>query len=67
MADQIIREEDNEELWTKLHKTWLSERKPGYVILGGITYRVLIPDEDHIAFDPQSGFDQHYGSQSRGL
>ena len=66
MAD-IIRQDTHEKLWERLYKTWVAERKPGYVQLGNQSYRVLIPDEEHVAFEPQAGFDGHYGSQSRGL
>jgi hypothetical protein len=65
MADHIIRKDHP--MWERLYKTWVETRKPGYVVIGSKNYRVLIPDEDNVAFEPQSGFDQHYGSQSRGL
>jgi hypothetical protein len=67
MAEVIRKDEPNPKLWERLHKTWIAERKPGYVMLGGQSYRVLHPDEDNIAFVPQGGFDDSYGSQSRGL
>ena len=62
---EVIRKDDDQ--WEKLHKMWIQSGKPGYVVIGGTNYRVLIPDEDNIAFEVQSGFDTHYGSQSRGL
>jgi hypothetical protein len=63
---EVIRKDD-EERWQKLYDMWIASGKPGYVVIGGTNYRVLIPDEDNIAFEVKSGFDTHYGSQSRGL
>lgn len=62
---EVIRKDD--ERWSRLFEMWMQQDKPGYVVIGGTNYRVLIPDEENIAFEVQSGFDQHYGSQSRGL
>ena len=54
-------------LWEKLHAIWLSERKPGYVSMGGgEQFRVLLPGDETVLFVKQAGFDQMYGSNSAG-
>jgi len=54
-------------MWEKLYKAWLEQGKPGWVLLGGSQYRVLHPNDDDVKFEPRSGFDSYYGSQSKGL
>ncbi len=51
-------------LWEKLHAIWVSERKPGYVSMGGEQFRVLLPGNETVLFVKQAGFDQMYGSNS---
>ena len=53
-------------LWEKLHAIWVSERKPGYVSMGGEQFRVLQPGDETVLFVKQAGFDQMYGSNSAG-
>lgn len=50
--------------WKKLYQQWLSEKKPGYVSVGGTTYRVLHPSDDDISFVQMGGMDDMYGSSS---
>jgi hypothetical protein len=54
-------------LWKKLYSIWVAEKKPGWVLLGGEQWKVLQPGDDKVTFEKRSGFDEYYGSQTRGL
>lgn len=47
MPDQygFITEESDESLWTTLKASWLSERKPGFVMRGQICFSVFIKND----------------------
>lgn len=65
MADTAISKGD--EGWESLYREWLSQKKPGYLsLLNGTVYRVLQPSDDDVKFLRRGGFDDMYGSQSRG-
>ena len=64
---QVIEDQESP-IWKKLYKLWIQQGKPGWVVLGGgDQYRVLRPDDDNIKFEKGSGFDDYYGSQSKGV
>jgi len=66
MSD-VIREEENPQLWEKLKQLWLEEKKRGYVVgPGGVNYKVLTPSDDVVIFVPQSGIDGKYSETSGG-
>ena len=67
MEKDVIRQGDSR--WELLYKAWLGDGKDaGWLVHGGIQYRVLAQDDDTIIFEPVSGnIDSMYGSMSGGI
>jgi len=42
---KITHDGDNQEMYRKLLAIWLSESKPGFVIKGSLTYKVMMKDD----------------------
>lgn len=61
-ADNIVREGAGN--WDKLVKMWLAEGKPGFVLSGGVQYRVIGGSRADVIFKPMSQITDGYGSLS---
>ena len=60
--------EKDDPRWESLYRTWVEEKKPGYVVtVGGASYRVLQPSDEEVKFQPMGSMDEMYGSRSTGL
>jgi hypothetical protein len=63
---QTVREGDP--LYEKLYTLWLEQGKPGWVVRsGGDQWKALQPGDDEVIFEKRGGFDDYYGSHSRGI
>ena len=67
MPKDVIRQGDDR--WEPLFKAWLAARgDAGWLVHGGLQYRVIAQDDDVIIFEPVSGnIDSMYGSMSGGI
>ena len=51
--------------WEALFRIWIQEKKPGWVMQGGATYKVFQPTDDEVFFqDASGGIDPSYSSLS---
>lgn len=64
MAKTITREGDPEE-WGRLMSMLTKKGDEGYVVVGGVQYKVLRPGDGEIKFVQMGGFDEMYGSVTR--
>lgn len=62
-----VIEDKESPIWQKLFQIWRQQKEPGTVVLGGVHYKVLRPNDEDVKFVQQGGFDSYYGSQSKGL
>ena len=65
----MINSQDNPVVWRQMKEMWLGERKPGYLMLGGIQYEVFTPNGEEDPVFQQMGFGglEAYGQTSTGF
>ncbi len=61
----VISKDDPD--WLRLYTAWVEQKQAGWVVVGGTQYRVLHPSDEDIAFELVAGFDEMYGSITKGM
>lgn len=47
-----VSQTSNPELWERLHKAWIADKRPGWVVSSRITYEVVQKVDSSIVFRP---------------
>lgn len=63
MTNEEITQESNPTLWEKLRQQWITEKRPGWVVTGSLTYQVIQKTDGDLAFIPYTG-EQLYDTTS---